>query len=74
MTTDPSACWWFSSRVANVRGSATPEALSVCGNSTLLPASRRKRIAIRRAWKSSKFEHELHSSHACWPGDHTSKS
>src|SRR5262249_43662866 len=74
ITTERAACWWFASRVAYVRGSATPEALSVCGYSTFAPASRRKRMPMRRAWKSSKFEHELHSSHVCWPGDQTSKS
>ena len=31
-------------------------------------------MAIRRAWKSRKFEHELTSSQRSTPGDQTSRS
>ena len=44
----PSGCWCTSSSAAIVRGSATPEALSVCTNSGLPPA-RRNRMFARRA-------------------------
>ena len=39
--TDPSACWWCSSRQAMVRGKASPDPLSVCTNRGFSPAAGR---------------------------------
>lgn len=49
ITTDPSACWKFSSTATTVRPTARPEPLSVWTNSGLAFSSSRKRIPARRA-------------------------
>ena len=40
----------------------------------VVQAGREERMAIRRAWKSRKFEHELTSSQRSTPGAQTSRS
>ncbi len=59
---------------ATIRASARPDPLSVCTSSGLAPGSGRYRMAMRRDWKSLKFEHELTSSQRSTPGAHTSRS
>src|SRR5512135_763589 len=57
-----------------VRGSANPDPFSVWTYSVFAPASRRKRMFERRAWKSPTFEHDDTSSHSLQPGAHSSRS
>ena len=46
----------------------------MCTSSGFAVGSRRKRICVRRAWKSVQFEHELISRYAFAPGSQTSTS
>jgi len=70
---EPSAFWKFSSTATRVRPTASPEPLSVCTNSGL-PCALRKRAYMRRAWNASQLLHELISRYAPCAGSHTSRS
>src|SRR5439155_13786955 len=70
--TDPSGCWWWSSRHAIVRATAHRVPFSVATGS--FPRSPFARMFSRRAWKVVQFDVLVSSRYAACDGNHASMS
>ncbi len=70
--TEPSGCWWWSSRHAIVRATAHSVPLRVATCS--VPRSVRVRMLSRRAWNVVQFEVDVSSRYAPCDGNHASMS